>query len=206
MLGPVNMKAIEDYEEFKKDYDEFRVKVEKLREEKRSIMNMIEELEEKRRKVFLDTLYNLSKRFQEVYDELVGGYAELKLEDENNIESGLIIEVRPKNQKLVTIDGLSGGEKTMVAVAFLFAVQRYKPYPFYALDEVDAALDPINSEKIGDLILKYSETSQFIVISHNDITVKKAKRIYGVVKEKGTSRIFGVEFDENGKLVLKKKK
>ena len=206
MLGPVNMKAIEDYEVFKKDYDEFRAKVEKLREERRSIIRMIEDLEEKRKRVFLETLTNLSKRFREVYDELVGGYAELKLEDENNIESGLIIEVRPKNQKLVTIDGLSGGEKTMVAIAFLFAVQRYKPYPFYALDEIDAALDPINSEKIGELILKYSETSQFIVISHNDITVKKAKRLYGVVKDKGASKIFGVEFDENGKLVLKKKK
>ncbi len=204
-IGPINMRAIEDYEEFKKDFDEFKERVEKLREERKSIMNMIEELEEKRRKVFLETLHNLSEKFREVYDELVGGHAELKLENENDIESGLIIEVRPKNQKLVTIDGLSGGEKTMVAIAFLFAVQRYKPYPFYALDEIDAALDPVNSEKIGDLILKYSAGSQFIVISHNDITVKKAKRIYGVVKEKGVSRIFGVEFDESGALVLRKK-
>ncbi len=206
MLGPVNMRAIEDYEEFKKDYEEFRMKVEKLRDEKKSIIKMIEDLEEKRRNVFMNTLKQLSEKFREVYDELVGGYAELKLEDESDIESGLIIEVRPKNQKLVTIDGLSGGEKTMVAIAFLFAVQRYKPYPFYALDEIDAALDPVNSEKIGELIRNYSKTSQFIVISHNDITVKKAKRLYGVVKDKGASRIFGVEFDENGKLMLKRKR
>ncbi len=204
-LSPVNLKAIEDYEEFRKDYEEFAEKVKKLREEKARILGMIEEIEEKRKRVFMDTLRGLNEKFNEVFDELIGGSVELKLEREDDIESGLLINVRPKNKKITSIDALSGGEKTMVAIAFLFAVQQYKPYPFYALDEIDAALDPVNSEKLGDLINMYSKSSQFIVISHNDITVKKASRIYGVVMEGGISRVFGVKFDENGKLVLDRK-
>ncbi len=205
VLAPVNLKAIEDYEIFSKEYEEFLEKVRKLREERTRIISMIEEIEEKRKKVFMETLKGLNEKFNRVYDELVGGSVELRLEREDDIESGLLINIRPKNKKITSIDALSGGEKTMVAIAFLFAVQQYKPYPFYALDEVDAALDAVNSEKLGDLIDLYSKRSQFIVISHNDITVRKASRIYGVVMEGGVSRIFGVKFDENGKLVLEGK-
>jgi len=206
LLGPVNLKAKEDYNEALKEFEELEAKITKLREEKKRIIDMINEIEAKRKRIFMETLEGLNKKFNEVYNELVGGKAEVVLEREGDIESGLLLRVKPKGKKVLSIDSLSGGEKTMVAISFLFAIQRFRPYPFYVLDEIDDALDFANSEKIGELIKKYSSTSQFICISHNDITIKRADRIYGIVMDNGRSRIFGVDFDEAGNIVLKRKK
>ncbi len=205
LLGPVNLRAKEDFEELSIEFKELEAKINKLKEEKNKIIEMINDIEAKRKKIFMETLESLNKRFNEVYNELVGGKAELVLERKDDIESGLMIKVKPKSKKVLSIDSLSGGEKTIVAISFLFAIQRYKPYPFYVLDEIDDALDFANSEKIGELIKKYSSTSQFICISHNDVTIKKADRIYGIVMENGRSKIFGVDFDEKGNIRLKRK-
>ncbi|MCK4550364.1 MAG: chromosome segregation protein SMC, partial [Candidatus Aenigmarchaeota archaeon] len=200
-IGLVNMKSIEEFDEIEKDYLDFKKKVENLKEERASIEQMIEQIEEKRKIMFKTTLDFVSKAFSEVYFDVNGGEARLEIEDEENIESGLLIKAQPKNKKLMTIDLLSGGEKTMTAIAFLFALQRYRPSPFYVLDEIDAALDKANAEIIGDMILKYSTSAQFLVISHNDITVRRSKRVYGISMQQGISQVFGVRLDEDGNAI-----
>ena len=196
-LGPVNQKAIEEYNVFSQDFDESSEKLEKLADERKSIISMIEDIENKRRDIFRKAFEGVAEEFKKVYADLTDGKGNLRLENPKDIESGLVIEAEPEGKKLLGIDSLSGGEKTMAAAAFLFALQRFKPAPFYILDEIDAALDKKNSEKIGDLIKEYSDKSQFLVISHNDVLVQKAYRVYGVSMQKGASQVVGVELEEN---------
>ncbi len=195
-LGPVNQKAIEEYNIFAQDFDDFNEKVEKLADERKSIISMIEDIENKRRDIFRVAFERVAEDFTDVYADLTDGKANLRLEDPKDIESGLIIEAEPKDKKLLNIDSLSGGEKTMAATAFLFALQKFSPAPFYILDEIDAALDKKNSGTIGELIKEYAGNSQFLVISHNDVLVHNAFRVYGVSMQKGASQIVGVELED----------
>lgn len=195
-LGPVNQKAIEEYNIFAQDFDDFNEKVEKLADERRSIISMIEDIENKRRDIFRAAFEKVADDFTEVYADLTDGTGNLRLEDPKDIESGLVIEAEPKDKKLLSIDSLSGGEKTMAATAFLFALQKFSPAPFYILDEIDAALDKKNSGTIGELIKEYAANSQFLVISHNDVLVHNAFRVYGVSMQKGASQIVGVELED----------
>lgn len=203
-IGVVNLKAIEEFEALNKDYGQLSEKLDKLKAEKNSIVTMIGEIEEKRKTIFMTALNAISREFSAVFRDLAAGDAELLLEDADDIESGLLIKAQPKEKRLMSIDLLSGGEKTLTALAFLFAVQRFRPSPFYLLDEIDAALDKTNASEVGDLIKKYSGESQFIMISHNDITVKKAERVYGVAMQKGVSQVLGMELKENGTIEQKR--
>ncbi len=195
-IGLVNMKAIEEYEEFKKEYEEYENKVRKLYEEKKSIEQMIEKIEEKRRAIFMEAFDKINENFSKLFREIAKGDAKIELEREGDIDSGLIIKAQPYGKKLQIIDSLSGGEKTLVSLTFLFAIMHYRKAPFYLLDEVDAALDKKNSEIIGNMVAEYSKDTQFIVISHNDITVQKAQRVYGVTMQKGISQVFSVVLNE----------
>jgi len=204
-LGPVNLKAIDEFDALNKDYETFKERFDKLKGEKESIIGMITQIEEKRKAIFITALNAISQEFSRVFRDLISGDAELLMENPNDIESGLLIKAQPKEKKLLSIDLLSGGEKTMTAIAFLFAIQRFRPSPFYLLDEIDAALDKTNASIVGDFLTKYAHESQFIVVSHSDVTVKKSERVYGVTMQKGTSQVFGVELKENGMLEVKKK-
>ncbi|MFH1432938.1 MAG: AAA family ATPase [archaeon] len=195
-IGLVNMKAIEEYDQYEKDYTEFNERVELLKSERNSIEEMIAKLEEKRKLMFYSTLEKVSDEFGKVFKTLADGPAELIMEDPDNIESGLVIKAQPKDKRLLSIDSLSGGEKTLTAIAFLFAIQRTRPCPFYILDEIDAALDKKNSEKIGDLIQSYAGESQFLVISHSDATVRRSSRVYGVSMQNGVSQVMGVDLSD----------
>jgi len=192
-LGLVNMKAIEEYDAFKVEFNELKSKYDTINKEKESILEMIEKIEEKRKEVFYETLSGVNENFQKVFKEIVGGEASLELEDPLNIESGLIIKANPTGKAILNIDAMSGGEKSVTALAFLFAVQMYRPAPFYVLDEIDAFLDKLNTKKIIDMIKKLSQKDQFILISHNDYTIKQADKVYGVAMENGESKILGLE-------------
>lgn len=196
-IGPVNMKAIEDYESLKMLYDDLKEKTEMIVKEKNAILQMVEKIESRRREVFMLTFDAINKNFGELFQEVGEGTAHMELEDLNDIRSGLIIRARPKGKNMLSIDSMSGGEKTLTALAFLFAVQMYKPAPFYILDEVDAALDKINSKKIGTLIKKQSSKAQFIVITHNDVTIKMADQVYGISMEDGVSKVIAIRMPEN---------
>jgi chromosome segregation protein len=189
-LGAINMKALEEYEELKIVYEELKSRLDKLTEERNRILEIIFDIEIKRKDTFMKTLDELREEFKGVFRDLTKGDADLRLL--GDMESGLIIEASPGGKKLLNIDAMSGGEKTITALAFLFSIQRIKPAPFYILDEVDAALDKPNTKKIIELIKKYSKDSQFIIISHNETTIQAADAVYGVSMEAGESKIIGI--------------
>ncbi len=194
-LGPINMKAVEEFAQQNSVYKELKERVDLLSKEREKIFSIMIEIESRRKETFSKTLSSVSEQFKIVFNDLTGGEADLRLE-EDNLEAGLAIEASPAGKKLLNIDAMSGGEKTLVALAFLFAIQRFRPAPFYILDEVDAALDKPNSRKIVDLIKKYSEGAQFIVISHNDTTIQQADCVYGVSMENGESKLVGIRMPE----------
>jgi len=134
--------------------------------------------------------------FTEIFKQLFdGGKAELVLEDDD-IDKGLKIRAAPPKKDPHIIQALSGGEKTMTAIAFVFAILEYEESPFYIMDEIDAALDKINSKKLSEILKDYAGENQFIVISHNDITVRHADRAYGVSMREGVSKVRSIELDE----------
>ncbi|MFB6192916.1 MAG: chromosome segregation SMC family protein, partial [Candidatus Nanohaloarchaea archaeon] len=178
-MGPVNMRAIDEYKEKKEEFEEFKEKVSEIRQEKLEIEDWIEEIESEKRERFMDTLEEIQDSFEEIFQKLFeGGEGKLVLEDDD-IEKGLQFKVAPPGKDPHIISSLSGGEKTMTAISFIFAILEYEESPFYIMDEIDAALDKDNSRKLSELLKEYAEDNQFIVISHNDITVRHAERAYG---------------------------
>jgi len=195
-LGPVNMKAIEEFDLINVEFEELKKKLDKLLEEKDAVMRVVQEIETKRYDKFMETFTNVNQNFTRIYLDLTGGSGELKLEVENNIDSGLIIAANPSGKKILNLDAMSGGEKTMASLAFLFAIMQHYASPFYVLDEIDAALDKANVRKVANLVKKYSKQVQFIVISHNDITISDADKVFGVSMEEGVSRVFGIDMSK----------
>ena len=192
-IGLVNMKAIEEYEKFKNEFEGYKQKYEKILEEKKAVLEMVDQIEQKRKEVFRKCLDEISKNFSSIFSKMAGGTSKLELENMEDLESGLLIEASPRGKILLNIDSMSGGEKTLTALAFLFAVQNYKPAPFYIFDEVDAALDKENSLKLAQLIKDLSKNEQFVMITHNDQIIKAADRVYGVTMERSESKILGLE-------------
>lgn len=192
-IGSVNLKAVEEFEKMRTEFDQYKQRYEKILEEKKAVLEMINQIEQKRKEVFNKTLGEISVRFNKIYTNMAGGSAGLNLENPEDIESGLLVQATPKGKRLLNIDSMSGGEKTVVALAFLFAIQMYKPSPFYMFDEVDAALDKENTKKIAEWIKRMSKEAQFIVITHNDQTIQYGDRVYGVTMDRGESKIIGLE-------------
>jgi len=194
-MGPVNMRAIEEYKEKKEEFDEFKEKVSEVRQEKLEIEDLIEEIDQKKRKRFMSTLNEVNSDFSSIFTELFdGGQGELVLEDDD-IEKGLKIRAAPPGKDPHIIDALSGGEKTMTAIAFVFAILEQREAPFYIMDEIDAALDKQNSKRLSEILKDYSSGNQFIVISHNDITVRHAERAYGVTMKDGVTKMRSIELE-----------
>ncbi len=198
-LGPINLKSVDDFDILRTEFEDFKEKVDKIIEEKDKIMDTVGKIEERRLVTFNNCLEKVSRNFKKVYTELTSGEAELVLDNSGDLESGLLIKAQPPGKKLLNIDSMSGGEKTLTAFTFLFAIQRYRPSPFYILDEADASLDKANTKKVSALIRKQCEMAQFIVISHNDALVTEADQVYGVSMEDGESKIMGLELPVNGK-------
>jgi len=192
-IGAVNFKAIEQYESFATEFEEYKKRYEKILEEKKAVLEMIEQIELKRKEVFYKALQEVAVKFGKMFNKMTGGQGALSLEDPNNLESGLMIQATPAGKRLLNIDSMSGGEKSLTALAFLFAVQEYRPAPFYILDEIDAALDKENSLKVALLIKDLSKDAQFVVITHNEMTIKQGDRVYGCTMENGESKIIGLE-------------
>lgn len=196
-IGPVNMKAIGEFDSFKEEFETFKTKVDKIIEEKNSIENTITDIEKKKRYVFNVCLEKISKHFKSIYQELTEGEADLRLDSVGDMDSGLQIYASPPGKRLLNIDSMSTGEKTLTAFAFLFAIQNHKPAPFYILDEADAALDKANTKRVAELVKRHSKIAQFIIISHNDQLIKEADQVYGVSMEDGESKIIGIQLPNN---------
>ena len=195
-IGNVNLRALEIYDAVEKEYKSLMEKKEKLSKEKEDVLLMVNEIESKKTELFLKTLEVVTRDFREIFAAIsTKGEVHLELENkEKPFEGGLIIKVRLSGNKFLDIKGLSGGEKTMTALAFIFAIQEHDPAYFYVLDEVDAALDKHNSEQLAKLIRKYAEKAQYVVISHNDGLISEAEMLYGVsMDEHGVSKIVSLK-------------
>ncbi len=196
-IGTVNMRALEVYEEAEKQYGEFMDKKGKLATEKDDVLAMMKEIDGKKKELFIKTFDIVNNNFKNFFNMLTtkGAEATLVLENEQSpFEAGIRINVKITGSKFLDIRGLSGGEKTMTALAFIFAIQEHEPASFYVLDEVDAALDKHNSEKLAKLIRKYAERAQYVMISHNDNVISEADVLYGVsMNEDGISQVVGLK-------------
>ncbi|MFA6073392.1 MAG: chromosome segregation protein SMC [Candidatus Woesearchaeota archaeon] len=191
-IGTVNMRALEIYDSVEKEYTKLTEKKAKLSSEKENVLLMINEVDGKKKELFMKTYDVVNHNFKEVFTTLSSkGTATLDLEDKNDpFNGGLNIKVKLVGNKYMDIRSLSGGEKTMTALAFIFAVQEHEPAAFYVLDEVDAALDKKNSERLAKLVNEYSKRAQYIMISHNDNVITEATTLYGIsMNEHGESKV-----------------
>ncbi len=202
-LEPVNMKAIEDFEVVERRYLELKSKREQVVAEKESIEEFIGEIESQKKQVFLQTLEAIARNFSELFGKLSpGGEAKLILENEEDpFAGGLEVEARPAGKEVKRIEAMSGGEKAIIALAFIFAIQRYKPAPFYLLDEIDAHLDDANVKRVADLIRESSQNSQFIIMTHRDVMMANADRIIGVSMRNGVSRVVSLSLEKARKIL-----
>ncbi|WP_297508713.1 chromosome segregation protein SMC [Thermococcus sp.] len=202
-LEPVNMKAIEDFEVVERRYLELKSKREQVVAEKESIEEFIEEIEGQKKQVFLQTLNEIARNFSQLFAKLSpGGEAKLVLENpEDPFSGGLEIEAKPAGKDVKRIEAMSGGEKAIIALAFVFAIQRYKPAPFYLLDEIDAHLDDANVKRVADLIRESARESQFIIMTHRDVMMANADRIIGVSMRDGVSRVVSLSLEKARKIL-----
>lgn len=195
-LEPINMRAIDEYDAYETEFNLFRERVDALEREKADIEHLIGEIEERKRQRFTETLSAVNDEFRRVFQKLFeGGNASLELEIEGDISSGLLIKANPPDKEPHIIDSLSGGEQTLVATAFIFALQEYQKPPFFILDEVDAALDLMNTTRLSKMLRDYSTRIQVIVVSHNEETVRHAERAYGVTIKNGVSEILALSLN-----------
>ncbi|NPA32487.1 MAG: chromosome segregation protein SMC [Aquificae bacterium] len=194
-LGGVNMRAREDYEEELSRYEELKDKRQKLKEESKAIRNLIDEIETKKRKVFLETFRSVNKNLKRIFSFLSpGGRAEMFLDNEEDpFSGGVQLVVKPRGKDVQYLEAMSGGEKTLAALALIFAIQEHKPSPFYYFDEVDAHLDEVNARKVGQLIREKSKDAQFIVVTLREVVASFADRIIGVSARGGVSEVFTLE-------------
>ncbi len=197
-LGLVNMRAIEAYDEVTTRQKELKEKLDTLEKEKSEIQSRMTGYENLKKETFLSTFNAVNDHFSEIFADLTDGSGRLVLENpENPFAGGLTVEGQQKDKKKQKLAGMSGGEKTLMALSLVFAVQRYLPSPFYALDEVDAALDGFNVERIAKMITKQSESTQFVVISQRSQMIESADRMIGVTqKDKGVTKISGVKLQK----------
>ncbi|MHA1287504.1 MAG: chromosome segregation protein SMC, partial [Candidatus Thorarchaeota archaeon] len=199
-MGPVNLKALTDYDAERARYDEIVDKKTQLEEERKEILTFMEELEAEKTQKFLTVYNEIADNFATVFAQLSpGGEAALMLENpEHPLMGGITVRSKPRGKELVTLDAMSGGEKTITGLALIFSIQMYNPTSFYIFDEIDAALDNVNAHNVALLISQMAKASQFVVVSLRDTTVRKADLLVGVSNQDGISKIVSVDLEEVG--------
>ena len=198
-LGYINNMAEDEYNEAKKNYDFYSKNMADLMKAKNDLTEVIAEIRTRSEQMFLTTYNQISEAFQEMFTTLFGGgRAELVLLDEENVlESGIDIRAQPPGKRMLQLNLLSGGEKSLTAVALLFATYMVKPSPFCILDEIDAALDARNVGAFLRVLEKFGDKSQFIIITHNKGTVLGSDCLLGVTQEEaGVSKMIGYKLED----------
>jgi chromosome segregation protein len=196
-MGPVNLDAIQEYDELEQRHTFLEQQNTDLVNSKTELLEVISKINRTTKELFADTFEKIRVNFQEMFTELFGGgKANLILTDESDpLESGIEIIAKPPGKQLQSITLLSGGEKTMTAVALLFSIYMVKPSPFCVLDEMDAPLDESNINRFIKILDRFVGQSQFVVITHNKRTIARADTVFGVtMEEHGVSKIVGVKF------------
>jgi chromosome segregation protein len=195
-MGPVNLDAVHEYDELEERYRFLEAQNNDLTNSRRELLDVIAQINSTTRKLFSETFAQVRINFREMFEELFGGgRADLSLLDENDpLNCGIEISAKPPGKQLQSVSLLSGGERSMVAVALLFAIYMVRPSPFCILDEVDAAMDEGNINRFVRVLDRFIEQSQFIIITHNKRTITKADVLYGVtMEERGVSKLVGMK-------------
>jgi chromosome segregation protein len=198
-MGAVNLRAVEEYDAEKNRADEFASEVTRLTSEKAELVQLVGEIEKKKRAKIGEVVVQVNTNFKEIYGELsAGGEGEIALETPDDpLAGGLLIKARPVGKTVARLEQLSGGEKSLASLAFIFSLQRYDPSPLYVFDEVDMSLDGLNAEYVGRLLRRNAERAQFIVISLRKVTLKFAHHLFGVtMRGDGCSRVIGLHLDD----------
>ncbi|MFH5834001.1 chromosome segregation protein SMC [Halalkalibaculum sp. DA384] len=200
-IGEVNPLAIEEFEEEKERLEFYEEQIADLQKAEKELRETIEEINKKATARFNETFEEIRQNFQDVFHTLFNedDFCDLVIEEdvEDPLEAKIEIKANPRGKRPSSINQLSGGEKTLTAIALLFSIYLVKPSPFCVLDEVDAPLDDANIERFADMIRRFSKDTQFIIITHNKKTMSKAEMMYGVtMPETGISRLVGVQLDE----------
>jgi chromosome segregation protein len=194
-MGPVNLDAVQEYDELEERHRFLETQNNDLTASRKELLDVIARINETTQKLFADTFAQVRVNFREMFAELFGGgRADLSLVDENDpLNCGIDIVAKPPGKQLQVVSLLSGGERTMTAVALLFAIYMVRPSPFCILDEMDAPLDESNINRFIKMLDRFVEQSQFIIITHNKRTIAKADVLYGVtMEERGVSKLVGM--------------
>jgi chromosome segregation protein len=198
-IGPVNLAAVEEYEESKRRLDFLLAQKEDLIKAKDELNEAIRKINRRARKQFNETFSIVREYFTQIFQVLFeGGEADLSLSDDTDpLEADVIITARPKGKRLQDISLLSGGERALTALSLLFALYKAKPSPFCIFDEVDAPLDDANIMRFVRMLKKFQDETQFIIITHNKKTMQIANNLFGItMEEKGVSRVVSVDIGE----------
>jgi len=198
-LGPVNLEAVHELEEVAGRLEHLETQAKDLAEARRNLEDTIRKIDEESRRLFLETFTEVREHFRRIFRQLFGGgKADLEMEaDKDVLEAGIEILAKPPGRETLPIGLLSGGQRTMTALALLFAVFQSRPSPFCILDEVDAALDDANVDRFLAMLESFRETSQFVVVTHNKGTMSACEALFGVTMQtKGVSRFVSVELEE----------
>ena len=198
-LGDVNQRAVEEYDAEKSRLDEFDSEVARLTTEKTELTTLVGEIEKKKREKLIEVVRQVDQNYREIYGELsAGGEGEIALENiDDPLAGGLLIKARPIGKTVARLEQLSGGEKSLASLAFIFAMQRYDPSPLYVFDEIDMSLDGLNAEYVGRMLRRNAERAQFVVISLRKVTLKFAHHLFGVtMRGDGCSRVVGIHLDD----------
>ncbi len=199
-MGPVNLDAISEYTDLKERHDFLKNQSEDLWNAKNALVKSIDEINETSQKLFRETFDQVRENFAFTYEKISGGgESDLILVDSDDpLESGIDIIARPPGTRLKSVTLLSGGQRTMAAVALLFAIYMVKPSPFCVLDEIDAALDDANIGRFCETLHGFTDKSQFLIVTHNKRTISNADTVFGVtMPEKGVSKLLSMRFNKD---------
>jgi chromosome segregation protein len=190
-IGAVNQLALSHYAEQISRYRELSLRLNELEREKQAIVQFMDEIEAKKRRVFMEAFEKINTNLQRYFSKLTGGgISTLQLENpEDCFTGGIDMIVQFPNKPSIVVSGASGGERSVAAVSFIFALKEFTPASFYILDEIDAHLDAFHVSKLADLLLEESEKIQFIVITLKPEMVNRAQRVYGVYERNGVSSV-----------------
>jgi chromosome segregation protein len=194
-MGPVNLDAVQEYDELEERHTFLETQNADLTNSRRELLDVIARINQTTEKLFAETFAQVKINFREMFAELFGGgRADLALLDESDaLNSGIDIIAKPPGKQLQSVSLMSGGERTMTAVALLFAIYMVRPSPFCILDEMDAPLDESNINRFIKMLDRFVEQSQFVIITHNKRTIAKADILYGVtMEERGVSKLVGM--------------
>ncbi len=196
-LEPVNMRAIDEYNEVEKRQKDLKSRRDTLFHEREEIIIRIKKYEELKKEAFMNTFNGVNEQFKRVFAELSDGSGELFLEKPDDpFSGGMTIRAQPSEKTLQRLEAMSGGEKSLTALSLLFAIQQYRPAPFYAFDEIDMFLDGVNAERVAKRIQQSAGRAQFIVVSLRKPMIEAAKRTVGVaMQENNISSITGIKLN-----------